>query len=627
MKGRARPAMTDAVQARLFRWGVPVVVLAALGLRWPTPLPTWSHFDEIAFVVLPLGFWGGDLNPHYFNYPTFHFYLISLCDYLAWNLAWMTGWGAGAARTAAQFVAYQYLVDGSALLAVARVAGVLLSTATVLVLALLGRRLFGPLAGGLAAVALAGMPLATRFAPLANTDTPALFWTVLALLWATRARQTGVTRDVLFCGLFVGLAAASKYPAVLIALPVAVALSDRWSVRTVPRLCLCAASALFAFSVASPYVWLDFVAFWHHFSDMAGTHLLTPTHTSAVARLFEATRFACGIGGLLAVAAGLVQAVRCRTWQDLVVLSTGLVTVALLLAAGSSFLRYALPLAPVLCLLMARGLLLVRRSELLILLTGVVMLEPLYVSLASRQLLGGADTRSEARAWIQQRAPLGAWLVEPESACGRIDLLRPADVFTRQAHFLRSYGIDGLHAAYQYLATRPDLPALFPPGLPAVATQVLPGTGGSQAWMPAVRLYYEHPVCGPAEEAPMGDGDGQLFDPFSTDASPPATDFDSQDWYFLPTRGLHHVRATGPKLTAQRQAQVMLPSVRSAEFFEALSWITAAVLAARQDDAETAIAWYERVLALWPRPEAVFGSRTVAGIHGQIARLQRESSR
>jgi 4-amino-4-deoxy-L-arabinose transferase-like glycosyltransferase len=614
--------MDDALQARLFRWGGLGVGLAALWLRWPSPLPAWSHFDEIAFVVLPLGFWGGDLNPHYFNYPTFHFYLISLCDYLAW----MTGWGAGVARTATQFVAYQYLVDGSAILDVARVAGVLLSTATVLVLALLGRRLFGPLAGGLAALALAVMPLATRFAPVANTDTPALFWTVLALLWATRARQSGVTRDALVSGLFVGLAAASKYPAVLIALPVAVALSDRWSMHTVRRVCLCAASALFAFSVASPYVWLDFVAFWHHFSDMAGTHMLAPTHTSGVPRLLDAAYFACGIGGLLAAAVGLVQAARCRTWQDRVVLSTGLVTVVLLLAARFSFLRYALPLAPVLCLLMARGLLVVRRSELLILLTGVVMLEPLYVSLASRQLLGGADTRTEARAWIQQQAPLGAWLEEPESACGRIDLLRPADVFTRQAHFLRSYGIDGLNAAYQYLATRPDLPALFPPGLPAAATRILPGTGGPQARMPALRLRYEHPICGPAEEAPRG-GDVQLFDPLSAAASLTATDFDQRDWYFLPTRRLRHVRATGPKLTAQRRAQVMLPSVRSADFFESLSWITAAALAARQDDAETAIVLYERVLALWPRPDAVLGSRIVAGIHGQIERLQREPGR
>ncbi|MBT6145917.1 MAG: hypothetical protein HOH74_10825, partial [Gemmatimonadetes bacterium] len=174
--------MNEAVQARVFHKVVPALVLAAVLLRWPMPFPAWSHFDETAFVVLPLGFWGGDLNPHYFNYPTFHFYLTSICYYLAW----MVGWGVGASHTAAQHVAYQYLVDGSDVLAVARAVGAALSAATVMVLALLGRRLFDPLTGLLAASMLAVMPLATRFAPLANTDTPALFWTVMALLWAVR---------------------------------------------------------------------------------------------------------------------------------------------------------------------------------------------------------------------------------------------------------------------------------------------------------------------------------------------------------------------------------------------------------------------------------------------------------
>ena len=117
-----------------FRWGTGAILLLALALRWPVPAPSWTHFDEIAFIVLPLGFWSGDLNPHYFNYPTFHFYLSSLL-YLLYYLA-------TSAESVEQFVAYHLLVDGRDLLALVRGANTLLAVATVGAVACLGRRLY-----------------------------------------------------------------------------------------------------------------------------------------------------------------------------------------------------------------------------------------------------------------------------------------------------------------------------------------------------------------------------------------------------------------------------------------------------------------------------------------------------
>ena len=46
--------------------------VVAFVLRWPHPQFQWQHLDERAFVIVPLGYWSGDLNPHFFNYPTFH---------------------------------------------------------------------------------------------------------------------------------------------------------------------------------------------------------------------------------------------------------------------------------------------------------------------------------------------------------------------------------------------------------------------------------------------------------------------------------------------------------------------------------------------------------------------------
>jgi hypothetical protein len=46
------------------------MLLAALWIRWPVPSMAWTHIDEKALVDHPLGFFSGDLNPHFFNYPT-----------------------------------------------------------------------------------------------------------------------------------------------------------------------------------------------------------------------------------------------------------------------------------------------------------------------------------------------------------------------------------------------------------------------------------------------------------------------------------------------------------------------------------------------------------------------------
>ncbi len=44
--------------------GLLALFFVGLYLRWPLPAPEWQHVDERAFILHPLGFWSGDLNPH-----------------------------------------------------------------------------------------------------------------------------------------------------------------------------------------------------------------------------------------------------------------------------------------------------------------------------------------------------------------------------------------------------------------------------------------------------------------------------------------------------------------------------------------------------------------------------------
>ena len=602
-----------------FRWGTGAILVLALALRWPVPTPAWTHFDEIAFIVLPLGFWSGDLNPHYFNYPTFHFYLSSLL-YLLYYLA-------TSAESVEQFVAYHLLVDGRDLLALVRGANTLLAVATVGAVACLGRRLYGVKEGLLAALILATMPLAVRFAHLAIVDTPAVFWAVMALLWAVRARQEGRVWDFLAAGIFTGLAGATKYPAVLVAVPVATAilLGRPWPRR---RIIWVGSGAALSFALATPFVWLDAGQFWHHFADMGRTHLLAESSTEEQAWLYHlryTLRHGLGAVAAVAVALSLLWCVRQRQWQELVLLA-GIVPLAAVLAlAGSTFMRYALPLAPLLALLIGR---LVGMGWKYPLVGGLVTLtlvaEPLYASLRTRSLLSGQDTRIEAQVWLQTHLPQYQRLIQLPSKCGQIQVLTPERVQVRQTHYLQSYGSEALLRAYALLARRDDLPSLY------LETRVekIQATSRDSASAPIAIIHYQHPVC--LDEDIPPDFQSLLeetqwrkvFSPGRVEAAI----FDRMDWYFLPIARFDQVEKTGP-IVRLGTLSVGGDSVRieTRSYFEALHWVLRGHQARAEKNWTGALQAYHRALKIAPVPEELVGLEVGRYLYTQMGRTYAQS--
>jgi 4-amino-4-deoxy-L-arabinose transferase-like glycosyltransferase len=310
----------------------------ALWLRWPLPEPQRRHVDEQAFVDYPLGFWGGDLNPHFFNYPTFHLYLLSAVYYLYFLLF--------SSEPLTSFVAYRYFADPHDLIAIARGLNSLMVVGTVALTICLGRRLYGEKGGWLAGLILALMPLQVRLSHLAIPDVPAAFWITLALLWSVRlVQEEGRRADALLAGLFAGLAGATKYPAALVALPVLGAAWSRSS-RLAPQT---AAVAACRFALFTPYVWLDYSRFWADFSNMGQEHLLEGDHRAGDPAWQHLIRYHLRYGlGLAGMATLLVSlAWKPRAWraeEKTVAACLGIFGV-LLAVSQSTFMRYALPLA------------------------------------------------------------------------------------------------------------------------------------------------------------------------------------------------------------------------------------------------------------------------------------------
>jgi hypothetical protein len=146
-------------------------------------------------------------------------------------------------------------------------------TATIYLVYLLGRRLYGAWAGLLAAAFSAFTVLQIQLAHFFAVDPVSTTFTLLALYGATRMydRRTGGT--AVLAGVGIGLAVSSKYSAAPIAAAplVAVALSvlqtppeDRADARRLAmrNLLIAGGVAFVVFAVTSPFVLLDFQDFW-----------------------------------------------------------------------------------------------------------------------------------------------------------------------------------------------------------------------------------------------------------------------------------------------------------------------------------------------------------------------------
>ncbi|HEV2236541.1 MAG TPA: phospholipid carrier-dependent glycosyltransferase, partial [Ktedonobacterales bacterium] len=306
------PASAVALPARLLvawrgwrgRWfwlGLGVVALVALalrlyGLNWDAN--NHLHPDEraIVFKAMCLSFpgqialrpgncdpaYGGagwllspssPLNPHFFAYGSFPLYLLALVTHA---LAWLTHATGGRFHPA----------DGGAwddfnhFTLVGRALSALFDTGSVVLIALLGRRLAGWRVGLLAAALVAVLPFEIQVSHFYAVDTILTFFVLLTLLgclWLASpppppratprglAAVWGVWWQCLFVGVALGLAVASKVSALPLLAPVALALLVRWRRRGLEDALLTAlgvaAAALITFMVTSPYTLIDWTNF------------------------------------------------------------------------------------------------------------------------------------------------------------------------------------------------------------------------------------------------------------------------------------------------------------------------------------------------------------------------------
>jgi hypothetical protein len=407
----------------------------------------------------------------------------------------------------------------------------------------------GP-AGLVGAALVAGSFLHARDSHFATTDVAMTFWVTLAWLAIVNVAERGRRRDSLGAGALVGVATATKYPALSLLVPLALAHLGRAggpigqrrssseaerdsaataeSGSTLARLALASVALLLAFTAVTPYVVLDAVSTRGAVANIGG-QVFTDKYVNGGGSLAWLFVFAwpAAVGWPLAVpaiGAACASAVLGGRIERLVVV--WLVVSSLpLVFSHLVFLRYLLPLIPATMALIAVWIARItgraRGVGYVALAVVVAALVPSIVrAVELDRLVRETDTRSLAREWMETHLPAG----------------------TR------------IHSS----AFVPGFPFYVPAALRGEFFY-LPLAEGEEDRLPAGSyvLVATHPlaarIASDKLEGKLGD-DAELlfdFDPTNRGTTAPSS-YEPADAFFAPLSGFTSVVRPGPRLTLFR---------------------------------------------------------------------------
>lgn len=370
-----RPALHNSAPLLL-------VLAVALALRlWGI---TWSlpnqdryftyHPDEGVNLVQGVLDRGGIVRPHldlnFYNYGGLYFYMWQ--GALEVNQSYgAVNWGSTDSPRSPGSTTI------GAMILVGRLLTVLFGVLTAWAVFALGNRLYCRNTGLLASVMWAVAPVAVVHGHYATVDVPATFFVTLTLLATAKLLDRGdrtkedvdgtskssPMRAAVLAGLLAGLAGATKYNCALVLLaPVAVVfMRAQRSVGARLRFTSAVAgSAVIGFLVGCPAILVNPTGFWKDFGfeltkSREGMGLLfAETGNGWWYHLSSSLRLGLGVPLLLLCLAGLLLALVRGTRQDLLLLAFLVPYYLVIGYAQVRFLRYVIPILPVLIVFAAR---------------------------------------------------------------------------------------------------------------------------------------------------------------------------------------------------------------------------------------------------------------------------------
>jgi len=314
----------------------------------------------------------------------------------------------------------------------------LLGTLTVILVFLIGRRLYGSGAAVGAAVLTAVVPIHVLLSHYATVDVPVTFFITLSFYFSTMLLAKGKTRYYLLSGAAAGLAAGTKYNGALVLLPLIAArfltgnrrAKARWLVAGI-------LTSAVVFFITTPFLISDFTIFIRDLKSQS-SYLLESGHPGGVFmktspgffyQLRSNLYYAGGRWFWFLSLAGLVGCFIRHRRSDLILLPWIIPYFILISIPVVKFARFILPLTPFLAL--GAGALLQmrlpgRRSQRLVrILFSVGIIWILLISLGYLRTLAGPDPRITANRWLREFLPAGTRVGQIKTETGLIFLDDP----------------------------------------------------------------------------------------------------------------------------------------------------------------------------------------------------------
>jgi 4-amino-4-deoxy-L-arabinose transferase-like glycosyltransferase len=256
--GRAQPERRAVSRSQLWIC-LPLLSFVLNALFLAHDLPEAAHPDETAIVRRALAMGGGDLNPHFYKYPSLWIYLVFLTQAAAAGM----GLAAGVFR-GVEDLAVLAFSNPTLYFLVARLFAGALGAGAVWLTWSIGRRV-SPACGWVSAGALAVFGPFVWQAHYATGDVPLVFFVMLCLATCLRGLDVSATRRewLWLPAVWAGLATSIKYNGVFVFGATAVMLALRWrrdgaGWRRLGSRLLASAGIAAASSIASsPYVFLN----------------------------------------------------------------------------------------------------------------------------------------------------------------------------------------------------------------------------------------------------------------------------------------------------------------------------------------------------------------------------------
>ncbi|MFN8624553.1 MAG: DUF2298 domain-containing protein [Candidatus Binatia bacterium] len=396
---------------------VLVIVLGAAAVRLAHINWDDYHFfhpDEraVAFAVQRVSFHPLHLDPDFFAYGSLPIYLAKITS-------------SAVALVTPRAATYDGIIlNGRRLSAV-------IGTLTVFLTILLGSRLYdrgvGLLAGGL----LAACTLHIQNSRFMTVDVTLTFFVLLALAALVQVARRGRLLHFVLAGIAIGLATATKFSAMPLFLPLAVATLHRVAVerRFLSALGRCGAAvaaALLAFAIAEPYAVLRFARFFHdifeqsHMVRNAGAFPYTTQYMGTPKYWYDLAQLvlwgmapALGVVAVWASATRVVTAWRERRVEDWVLLSWAIPFFLITGWFEVKFPRYLLPIYPLMILWAAdwllrkyRGGTVFGRLAAPVVVAGTVAAAAAFLAIYTRPF-----TEVTASEWVYRHVPSGSKIV------------------------------------------------------------------------------------------------------------------------------------------------------------------------------------------------------------------------